>query len=694
MIAQGNLIIKLRSGNTQTLNAVWEKYKTPLLKIALLLIEDPIAAQDVIHQAFVDFAAKTHSLRITDNIARYLAVDLIRQIRKKLDRKLYEVTELDHTHPRPSAMHDNELNPAQSQQYEFLESALKHLSLDHREIIALHLFAQMKFSEIALIQNSKAKNIEAIHKNAMDSICSILNSQPIQTVPWTKETVEDELHNAEYPYDPNTEKRILADAAAALAQTASPTNKTHIYILSVIAVIIIVAVIAATGILLNIKTTTPEVEPVDARKSISTEPQPVGIPDSPDITADKDTETSFPSGKLPIATEAAEPNTAVIHEQKLNTQMLALLEMYSAQDVNGLIKSLQTGPPPVQAVAARCLAQMGHPSALPVLEKLIHDQTPNAPNKLTQTIFLEAAQQIRKKINAEFISTDPNKISVTDANTAAADSNIPLPASSTTLTQTLAPCFVGYVTNETGLPILDAIISTDTGEFTYSDPNGQYILKLKPTDINTTTLIARAQDYAPDYRTNLKPGTVQNPSVANFSLQQGHWLEITALDNMSIPITDANVTVLFYDPNSDKAIFTITSQLTNQQGVAYFDSLPPDDVSLNIIHEDHLWITDYITQTDNQVNIVLEAPNFLNAIILDKQTDQPLTEFTAYLSAENFSKQYPIQTPDGRFSIMVQIPADVNLAIEAPGYPMTRFGYFTPQQDENALEFTLQMSTD
>jgi len=185
MIAQGNLIIKLRSGNTQTLNAVWEKYKTPLLKIALLLIEDPIAAQDVIHQAFVDFAAKTHSLRITDNIARYLAVDLIRQIRKKLDRKLYEVTELDHTHPRPSAMHDNELNPAQSQQYEFLESALKHLSLDHREIIALHLFAQMKFSEIALIQNSKAKNIEAIHKQRKQSKMNF-TMQNILTTPTLK----------------------------------------------------------------------------------------------------------------------------------------------------------------------------------------------------------------------------------------------------------------------------------------------------------------------------------------------------------------------------------------------------------------------------------------------------------------------------------------------------------------------------
>ena len=90
MIEDKLLIRRLKSGDSTALARIYEKYKNHLLKIAIGLLNQRTAAEDIVHDVFVSLAQSCDKLKLSGNLKSYLAVCVAnhaRNINKKIQRK-------------------------------------------------------------------------------------------------------------------------------------------------------------------------------------------------------------------------------------------------------------------------------------------------------------------------------------------------------------------------------------------------------------------------------------------------------------------------------------------------------------------------------------------------------------------------------------------------------------------------------
>jgi DNA-directed RNA polymerase specialized sigma24 family protein len=65
MIEDEVLKWKFKCGSTEALRRIYEKYLDRLLTIAMALLNDAGAAEDVVHDVFVSFAESADNFRLT-----------------------------------------------------------------------------------------------------------------------------------------------------------------------------------------------------------------------------------------------------------------------------------------------------------------------------------------------------------------------------------------------------------------------------------------------------------------------------------------------------------------------------------------------------------------------------------------------------------------------------------------------------
>ena len=169
------LIWKLKRGSSDALCHIYKKYKDNLLRLASSILNDATAAEDIVHDFFVDFAQSPGKLKLNGNLKSYLATCVANRVRnanKAKQRK--ENVGLNEAELAAS----NSKRPEQwiifSEELRRLNNALARLPFEQREAIILHLQGGMKFNAIAELQGVSINTVQSRYRYGLDKLRSIL----------------------------------------------------------------------------------------------------------------------------------------------------------------------------------------------------------------------------------------------------------------------------------------------------------------------------------------------------------------------------------------------------------------------------------------------------------------------------------------------------------------------------------------
>jgi len=177
MLEDELLKLRFKTGSTDALRRIYEKYRDHLLTLAMALSNDAATAEDVVHDVFVSFAQSGARFRLHGSLRAYLATCVVNRVRDQMrarrrrDRMLDEETplELDFDSPDGRVLSD--------ERSRLVARALAQLPEEQREVIALHLNGQLKLREIARLQNVPLTTVRGRYRHGIDKLRSILNGR-------------------------------------------------------------------------------------------------------------------------------------------------------------------------------------------------------------------------------------------------------------------------------------------------------------------------------------------------------------------------------------------------------------------------------------------------------------------------------------------------------------------------------------
>ncbi len=177
MIEDELLKWKFKAGNKDALQRIYEKYRDYLLTLAMALVNDAGLAEDIVQDVFVTFAQSTGTFKLRGSLKSYLATCTVNRCRDQIranNRRPFSLGEdtpmqLDFCPPDRCMISDE-----QSRQ---VADAMALLPYEQREVIALHLNAEMKLRHIAGLQNVSISTVKGRYRYGLQKLRSVLNGR-------------------------------------------------------------------------------------------------------------------------------------------------------------------------------------------------------------------------------------------------------------------------------------------------------------------------------------------------------------------------------------------------------------------------------------------------------------------------------------------------------------------------------------
>jgi len=179
MLEDKRLIWKLKAGDAGALRQIYEKYKDELLTIAVSLLGERAAAEDVLHDVFVSFASQIGRFRLYGSLKNYFVTCVVGRVRERFSSKMYEVVGLESTGPIRAETERPDEPIAGAEQSQMLADALARLGQQQHEVIVLHLQGGMRFSQIADMQGVSISTVQSRYRYGLDKLRSISNDEVI-----------------------------------------------------------------------------------------------------------------------------------------------------------------------------------------------------------------------------------------------------------------------------------------------------------------------------------------------------------------------------------------------------------------------------------------------------------------------------------------------------------------------------------
>jgi RNA polymerase sigma-70 factor, ECF subfamily len=174
MLEDKRLIWELKQGNKDALRQIYMEYKDTLLTIAASLLHDTYAAEDVLHDVFVSFAASAKRLELRVSLKSYLISSVVNRVRDRFRKKKHHTVELDKAGQISSDWNRPEQSAVLAEQLQLTADALSQIPLEQAETIILHLNGGMKFKEIAEMQNIPMNTVQGRYRYGLDKLRTIL----------------------------------------------------------------------------------------------------------------------------------------------------------------------------------------------------------------------------------------------------------------------------------------------------------------------------------------------------------------------------------------------------------------------------------------------------------------------------------------------------------------------------------------
>ncbi|MHC5179757.1 MAG: RNA polymerase sigma factor [Planctomycetota bacterium] len=167
------LIHRCKRGDRDAFCRLYEKYRNLLFTVAVALLRDVHAAEDVVQDVFVQFAERMADFRLTGSLKAYLSVCVANRaknmlISQKKDCALSENQDIPTNNPGP------EQQIICNEQLRQVTEAMQKLPLEQRQIIALRHYSRMRFGAIAQSLNLSPNTAKSRYRYGMDKLRQML----------------------------------------------------------------------------------------------------------------------------------------------------------------------------------------------------------------------------------------------------------------------------------------------------------------------------------------------------------------------------------------------------------------------------------------------------------------------------------------------------------------------------------------
>ena len=168
----------LRDGDFAALRSVYEAYRDDLLTVATCLLVDRMAAEDAVHDVFVDLATNATRFKARDNLKGYLITSVANRardhLRSRARRNRFQPASLENV---PEAV-SSEVEPLTAiidqEETETIYQALSKLPYEQRETIVLHLHGAMTFKQIAQQRGVSINTAQGRYRYGLSKLRSVL----------------------------------------------------------------------------------------------------------------------------------------------------------------------------------------------------------------------------------------------------------------------------------------------------------------------------------------------------------------------------------------------------------------------------------------------------------------------------------------------------------------------------------------
>jgi len=181
------LVFQSKRGSREALTRIYEKYKADLLLLAVGLLNDKAAAEDVVHDVFLSFVRHLDGFRLTGSLKGYLLTCTANHARNwnKAQRVRTRVNS-ESSNLRVEGVPPSKRGPEArdtletlvcNEQLELLSGALAALPFEQREIVMLRLHGQMTFQAIAKAMRVSTNTAKSRYRYGMDKLRVTLNGE-------------------------------------------------------------------------------------------------------------------------------------------------------------------------------------------------------------------------------------------------------------------------------------------------------------------------------------------------------------------------------------------------------------------------------------------------------------------------------------------------------------------------------------
>ena len=179
MMHEKLLMMRFNRGDCHALRDIYAMYKDELVSLASALLHDKTSAEDAVHDVFAKLIARQQTLKITQNLRRYLLSAVANAARQQYrSRKNDPKISLDA--PDVLAIDTNDTPDSAAiatEQKQHLARALSILPYDQREVILLRHFSSLRLKAIASIQNVSTNTTQGRYRYGLEKLRTLLNGE-------------------------------------------------------------------------------------------------------------------------------------------------------------------------------------------------------------------------------------------------------------------------------------------------------------------------------------------------------------------------------------------------------------------------------------------------------------------------------------------------------------------------------------
>jgi RNA polymerase sigma-70 factor (ECF subfamily) len=193
------LVWKLKRGSREALCRIYEKYRDDLLRIAAGLLNQMTIAEDVVQDVFADFIHSADKFKLTGSLKGYLAVCVANKARNAIRSQSRQRTiSLDDGEIEIPDFHRPDHWIICDEEFGRLNKALAQLPYEQKEVVILHIQGNMKFRDIAKLQEASTKTAQSRYRYGIIKLRSILATESTE-VTEKKQNIVFVAKNSEAP---------------------------------------------------------------------------------------------------------------------------------------------------------------------------------------------------------------------------------------------------------------------------------------------------------------------------------------------------------------------------------------------------------------------------------------------------------------------------------------------------------------